>query len=69
MMVRVKASRSLHKMDEGKGRGHKVSWQVTGIRQDPYAKAHRIKVEEEKPAAARGYYLSPELFGQPRERH
>jgi hypothetical protein len=40
----------------------KVSWQVTGIRQDAYAKAHRIKVEEEKPAAEQGTYLHPELF-------
>src|SRR5262249_1212617 len=28
----------------------KVSWQVTGIRQDAYANAHRIAVEEDKPA-------------------
>jgi hypothetical protein len=43
----------------------KVSWQVTGIRQDAWANAHRIPVEEEKPASERGYYLHPELFGQP----
>lgn len=43
----------------------KVSWQVTGIRQDAYANAHRIKVEEEKPAAERGTYLHPDLFTQP----
>ncbi len=41
----------------------KVSWQVTGVRQDAYAKAHRIQVEEEKPAQERGHYLHPELFG------
>jgi hypothetical protein len=29
----------------------KVSWQVTGIRRDPYANAHRIRVVERKPAA------------------
>jgi hypothetical protein len=29
----------------------KVSWQVTGIRQDAWAEANRIRVEEEKPAA------------------
>ena len=29
-----------------------VSWQVTGIRQDAYAEAHRIPVEEDKPPAA-----------------
>ena len=34
----------------GGGRpGMKVSWQVTGIRQDAYAKEHRIPVEEDKP--------------------
>ena len=43
--------------------GAKVSWQVTGVRQDAYAKAHRIKVEEDKPAQERGRYLHPELFG------
>jgi hypothetical protein len=43
----------------------KVSWQVTGIRQDAYARAYPIPVEEEKPASERGRYLAPELFGQP----
>lgn len=44
--------------------GLEVSWQVTGIRQDAWANAHRIPVEEMKPAGARGTYLHPELFGQ-----
>ena len=48
--------------------GSKVSWQVTGIRQDAYANAHRIKVEEDKSDKERGYYLHPEVFGQPAER-
>ncbi len=48
--------------------GGRVSWQVTGIRQDAYAQAHRIKVEQEKAEGQRGYYLHPELFGQPAER-
>jgi hypothetical protein len=39
----------------------KVSWQVTGIRKDPWANAHRIQVEEDKPAKERGYYTYPEL--------
>jgi len=43
--------------------GVKVSWQVTGIRQDAYANAHRIPVEEDKPPQERGRYLHPELFG------
>jgi len=45
--------------------GMKVSWMVTGIRQDAWANAHRIPVEEEKPAQERGYFLHPELYGQP----
>jgi hypothetical protein len=46
----------------------KVSWQVTGIRKDPYTNAHRIRVEEDKPAKERGYYTYPELYGQPEEK-
>ncbi len=45
----------------------KVSWQVTGVRQDAWARAHRIQVEEDKPEVERGTYLHPELFGQPEE--
>jgi hypothetical protein len=46
----------------------KVSWHVTGIRKDPWANAHRISVEEDKPAKERGYYTYPELYGQPEEK-
>jgi len=46
----------------------KVSWQVTGIRQDPWANAHRIPVEEEKTETAQGFYLHPELYHQPMEK-
>lgn len=42
-----------------------VLWQVTGIRQDAYAKMHRILVEEAK--RERGTYLHPEAFNQPEE--
>ena len=48
--------------------GMKVSWQVTGIRKDTYANANRIEVEEEKPDKERGYYLHPDLYGQPEEK-
>jgi hypothetical protein len=41
----------------------KVSWQVTGIRQDAWANAHRIPLEVDKPAEYQGHYLHPELFG------
>jgi hypothetical protein len=45
----------------------KVSWMVTGIRQDAYANAHRLSVEEDKPAEEHGRYLHPELWGKPKE--
>lgn len=45
-----------------------VSWQITGIRRDAWAEQHRIPVDEEKPAAERGHYLHPELYGQPADR-
>ncbi len=47
--------------------GVKVSWQVTGIRHDAYADAHRIEVEVDKPPQEQGHYLHPELFGAPPE--
>jgi trimeric autotransporter adhesin len=46
----------------------KVSWQITALRQDAYAKAHPLIVEQEKPARERGYYIHPELYGQPQEK-
>jgi len=46
----------------------KVSWQVTGVRQDAWANAHRIPVEEAKSGAERGAYLHPELFGAPADK-
>jgi trimeric autotransporter adhesin len=42
-----------------------VSWQVTGVRQDAYANAHRFAVEQNKNATERGHYIYPELFGAP----
>lgn len=48
--------------------GGKVSWQVTGVRHDVYANAHRMEVEEDKPAAEVGTYLTPELYGMGPER-
>jgi hypothetical protein len=47
--------------------GKEVSWQVTGIRQDAYANAHRIPMEEWKPANERGLYLHPTELGMPEE--
>lgn len=44
--------------------GTRVSWQVTGIRKDPWAVAHPVIVEEEKAAEDKGHYLVPELYGR-----
>jgi hypothetical protein len=47
--------------------GMEVSWQVTGIRQDPYAEAHRVQVEVEKRPEHHGKYIHPELYGRSAE--
>ena len=44
-----------------------VSWQVTGIRKDAWANAHRVNVEPTKTALYQGRYLHPELYGAPEE--
>jgi hypothetical protein len=41
----------------------KVSWQVTGIRDDNYAKTNPVTVETHKKADEKGYYLHPEAYG------
>ncbi len=43
--------------------GQRVSWQVSGVRQDAWAGANPLEVEQEKVGAERGAYLHPELFG------
>jgi hypothetical protein len=43
--------------------GLKVSWQVTAVRKDAYAKAHPLHVEEEKAPQDRGRYLNPVELG------
>jgi trimeric autotransporter adhesin len=48
--------------------GLKVSWQVTGVRHDAWANAHRIPTEEPKSARALGHYMHPELFGATAEK-
>jgi trimeric autotransporter adhesin len=44
--------------------GGKVSWQVTGLRNDAWEKAYPMVVEADK-GADRGHYLTPELYGLP----
>jgi hypothetical protein len=43
----------------------KVSWQVTGVRNDPFAQQNRVQTEEDKSADQRGYYRHPEVYGLP----
>ncbi|HDR52157.1 MAG TPA: hypothetical protein ENN90_11160 [Mariniphaga anaerophila] len=43
----------------------KVSWQVTGIRNDAYARKHRIQVEIPKEEQERGKYLFPDEHNVP----
>jgi hypothetical protein len=42
----------------------KVSWQVTGIRNDPYARENRLPVEKDKIAEDRGHYIYPKGYGR-----
>jgi hypothetical protein len=44
--------------------GQKVSWQVTGVRQDAWANAHRVKVETAKTGVAKGRFLHPAEHGK-----
>jgi hypothetical protein len=46
----------------------KVSWQVTGVRQDPYAEANPFEDEVEKSEEEQGTYIHPELYDQPASR-
>ena len=43
----------------------KVSWQITGIRNDPYSRSLRAPAQQPKPAADRGRYLYPAGYGKP----
>ena len=48
--------------------GMKVSWQVTGIRQDPWSRENRVPVEQEKEREIKGLYIHPKAYGQPESR-
>jgi hypothetical protein len=45
-----------------------VSWMITAVRKDNFAKSNPIKIEEEKQSEDKGYYLHPEAFGLSAER-
>jgi hypothetical protein len=42
----------------------KVSWLVSGVRKDAYAKANPVSVEKDKSGAEKGFYLHPHLYAQ-----
>lgn len=44
--------------------GMRVSWEVKGVRNDPFVRAYGAPVEQLKPEHLRGRYLQPTLFGQ-----
>jgi hypothetical protein len=69
-----KAAPDLHVNSEIKGNkfsiaggaaGQRVSWQVTGVRQDAFANTHRVEVEVAKTGGQKGKYLHPKEHGQP----
>lgn len=51
----------------GGAAGQKVSWQVSGVRDDAWALANALEVEEAKKGDERGRYLHPELYGHTEE--
>ena len=48
--------------------GQRVSWQVTGVRRDPWAEANRLSPEVDKVDIERGRYRHPEVYGQESKR-
>ena len=48
----------------GGSAGQKVSWQVSGVRQDAWANANPLEVEPAKAVADRGRYLQPKVHGK-----
>ncbi|MGA8876364.1 MAG: hypothetical protein WCC25_07270 [Candidatus Korobacteraceae bacterium] len=65
--VSKKISKGRFQIAGGKPRSE-VSWQVTGVRTDPWAKANPLVVEEKKRSSERGYYLDPLLYKKPEEK-
>jgi hypothetical protein len=64
LYVKSKVQGGVFSIGGGKA-GQEVYWQLTGIRQDAWANANRIPVEEDKPTAERGLYLHPTEHGKP----
>jgi hypothetical protein len=64
LYVAQEVQNNTFKLAGGKA-GLKVSWQVTGVRQDPYANDHPLQVEQPKPSDEKGTYLYPKGYDQP----
>jgi hypothetical protein len=48
--------------------GKEVSWRIEAVRNDLWVQRYGYQTEQEKEDAIKGKYLSPELYGQPKER-
>ena len=57
---KIEANRFIIKTDKP---NVEVSWQVTGIRNDPWARDHAAPAEAPKPTGARGTYIYPQGAG------
>jgi hypothetical protein len=49
-------------------RGMTVCWQITGVRQDRWAQAKPLVVEQNKAANEVGYYVHPQVHGEPTDK-
>ncbi len=61
LYIAQKITGNIFKIAGGKP-GSEVSWQVTGIRQDPFANANRISTVVEKEPFNKGKYVHPEAY-------
>ncbi|MEV6279194.1 hypothetical protein [Nocardia sp. NPDC051832] len=48
--------------------GLRISWQLTGVRHDAYAKAHPMAVETAKPEDEAGLFIHPDVHGEAADR-
>ncbi|MEX2483819.1 MAG: hypothetical protein WED10_04650, partial [Brumimicrobium sp.] len=46
----------------------KVSWELTGVRNDPYMQQNPYQTEVDKEGEEVGVYMNPELYSQPKEK-
>lgn len=61
--IATEVANNTFKIAGGKS-GQKISWTVTGIRNDAFAQGNRVEVEETKSETERGHYIHPDAFGK-----